>query len=152
MFIYPSGQCWCARELFSTPDPLMRSVEPCCASGHLLSCVNVDVDPESLLASDDISINGVTLQFANLIPPHARVYRTDRGDEAVISYDPNTGAIFGSLKTEDGRSFALEKCGNSYIFEEFDMHSFGNDESGRRSSASAPLTRTAATPATGVRC
>ena len=107
----------------------MRSMEPCCASGHLLSCVNVDVDPDSLLASDDISINGVTLQFANLIPPHARVYRTDRGDEAVISYDPNTGAIFGSLKTEDGRSFALEKCGNSYIFEEFDMHSFGNDES-----------------------
>ena len=27
----------------------------------------------------------LTLAFSNLIPPHARTYKTDAGDEAVIS-------------------------------------------------------------------
>ena len=52
------------------------------------------------------------------------MYKTAAGDEAIISYNPQTGGIIGSLHTQDGRSFALEKCGGSYIFEEFDVASF----------------------------
>ena len=55
---------------------------------------------------------------------YRRVYKTAAGDEAIISYNPQTGGIIGSLHTQDGRSFALEKCGGSYIFEEFDVASF----------------------------
>merc|ERR1711899_41388 len=50
------------------------------------------------------------------------------GDEAIISYNPKTGSITGTLHTEDGRGFALEKCGDSYIFEEFDEDNFPGDE------------------------
>ena len=106
----------------------MRSLEPCCDSDHVLSCVNVEVNPDILLSQDNISISNVTLAFSNLIPPHARVYKTEAGDEAIISYNPRTGGIIGTLHTHDGHAFALEKCGNSYIFEEFDLESFPADE------------------------
>merc|ERR1712073_197583 len=66
--------------------------------------------------------------FSNFIPPHARTYKTEMGDEAIISYNPKTGSITGTLHTEDGRGFALEKCGDSYIFEEFDEDNFPGDE------------------------
>ena len=115
------------RALFSIPTPLSRSLEPCCDSDHVLSCVDVDVNPEVLLNDHDISINNVTLVFSNLVPPHARVYKTEAGDEAVISYNPHSGNIIGTLHTSDGHVFALEKCGSSYIFEEFDVASFPED-------------------------
>ena len=89
--------------------------------------MDVEVDPEVLLNDHDISINNVTLLFSNLIPPHARTYKTEAGDEAVISYNAETGSITGTLHTADGHAFALEKCGNSYIFEEFDVASFPED-------------------------
>ena len=106
-----------------------RSLEPCCDHTHVLSCVDVEVDPESLLY-DHISINNVTLAFSNLIPPHAATYKTEAGDEAIISYNEENGSITGltgTLHTADGHAFALEKCGNSYIFEEFDVASFPED-------------------------
>merc|ERR1712038_434928 len=117
-----------AKDLFTIPSPLSRSLEPCCDSDNVLSCVDVEVDPEALLNEDDISINGVDLVFSNFIPPHARTYKTEMGDEAIISYNPKTGSITGTLHTEDGRGFALEKCGDSYIFEEFDEDNFPGDE------------------------
>jgi len=122
------GQAWSARDLFSVRSPLTRSLEPCCDHTHVLSCVDVEVDPEVLLNDHDISINNVTLAFSNFIPPHARTYKTAAGDEAIISYNPKTGRITGTLHTEDGRGFALEKCGDSYIFEEFDEDNFPGDE------------------------
>ena len=49
----------------------------------------------------------------------------------MISYNNKTNSIIGTLKTCDGRSFALEKCRDRYIFEEFDVPSFpSDDESG----------------------
>merc|ERR1712038_884394 len=117
-----------AKDLFTIPSPLSRSLEPCCDSDNVLSCVDVEVDPEALLNEDDISINGVDLVFSNFIPPHSRTYKTEMGDEAIISYNPKTGSITGTLHTEDGRGFALEKCGDSYIFEEFDEDNFPGDE------------------------
>merc|ERR1712038_1705984 len=70
-----------AKDLFTIPSPLSRSLEPCCDSDNVLSCVDVEVDPEALLNEDDISINGVDLVFSNFIPPHARTYKTEIGDE-----------------------------------------------------------------------
>ena len=114
--------------MFSVRSPLSRSLEPCCDHTHVLSCVDVEVDPEVLLNDHDISINNVTLLFSNFIPPHARTYKTAAGDEAVISYNEETGSITGTLHTEDGHAFALEQCGGSYIFEEFDVASFPEEE------------------------
>jgi len=121
------GTVFC-KELFSrSASSLSRSSEPCCDL-DTLSCYDVDVDPESLLSEEDISINGMELAFSNTIPPHGRVYKTEHGDEAVISLNEETGNIFGTLKTNDGKSFALEKCQNGYIFEEFDVHAFPAEE------------------------
>merc|ERR1719460_3158498 len=63
-----------------------------------------------------------------MIPPHGQVYKSEKGDEAVISYNNKTNSIIGTLKTFDGRSFALEKCRDKYIFEEFDVPSFPSDD------------------------
>mgnify|MGYP003337500797 CR=1 FL=1 len=81
-----AAPCLAARDLISVRSPLTRSLEPCCDHTHVLSCVDVEVDPEVLLNEDDISINNITLAFSNFIPPHARTYKTAAGDEAVISY------------------------------------------------------------------
>ena len=81
-----------------------------------------------LTSRNDIIINNVSLGFTNFIPPHALTYKTDQGDEAVISYNENTGGIIGTLKTVDGHSFALEACGGHFIFEEFDLTSFEEEE------------------------
>ena len=117
-----------SKELFSrSTNSLSRSTEPCCDK-DTLSCYDVEADPESLLSDENISINGMELKFSNTIPPHGRAYKTEQGDEAVISYNKDTGNIFGSLKTNDGKSFALEKCGNGYIFEEFDLQAFSTEE------------------------
>jgi len=119
------------KSLFTHRDSLRRSLEPCCDVDHSLECHDVDVDPEALHDKEDISFNGVVLKFANLIPPHGQVYKTEKGDEAVISYNNKTNSIIGTLKTFDGRSYAIEKCRDRYIFEEFDLPSFpSDDESG----------------------
>merc|ERR1719322_75746 len=116
-----------SKELFSIPEVNSRSAEPCCDK-NTLSCFDVEVDPESLHTENGISINGLDMAFSNIAPPHAFVYKTDLGDEAVISYNEETGNVFGTLKTHDGKSFALEKCGNNYIFEEFDLKSFPTEK------------------------
>ena len=36
--------------------------------------------------------------------------------------------MIGTLHTHDGRAFALEKCGDGFIFEEFDVSSFPPEE------------------------
>ena len=116
-----------SRDLFTIPAPTSRSAEPCCDK-DTLTCYDVDVDPDSLLSEEDLTMNGVTLKFSNYVPPNARVYTTSEGDEAIISYNKNTGNIIGTLKTHDGKAFALEKCGNGYIFEEFDVESFPSEK------------------------
>ena len=116
-----------SKELFSIPQVNSRSAEPCCDK-NTISCYDVEVDTESLHTEDGILINGMALEFSNLVPPHGYVYKTVLGDEAVISYNEETGNVFGTLKTHDGKSFALEKCGNNYIFEEFDLNTFAAND------------------------
>ena len=118
-----------SKDLFTVPAPTSRSAEPCCDT-NTFTCYDVDVDPDSLLSEEDLTMNGVTLKFSNYVPPNARVYTTSEGDEAIISYNKNTGNIIGTLKTHDGKAFALEKCGNNYIFEEFDPEAFPAEREG----------------------
>ena len=115
------------KDLFTIPAPTSRSAELCCDK-NTVTCFDVDVDPESLLSEEDLSMNGIILKFSNSVPPNARVYTTLEGDEAIISYNKKTGNIIGTLKTHDGTAFALEKCGNGNIFEEFDVQSFPVEE------------------------
>ena len=45
--------------------------------------------------------------------------------KGISSYNNKTGALIGTLHTQDGLAFALIKCGvaNTYIFEEFNVNS-----------------------------
>ena len=88
---------------------------------YSLSCFDV---AESLLLDGNITVNGMELAFNHGIPPHSRVYNTENGDEAFISYNKKSGTYFGSLKTNEGTSFALEKCRKGYMFKEADISTF----------------------------
>ena len=116
------------QELFTIIGPIQRDFIPCCDHNHILSCVEVRVSPEVLTTRNDIIINNVSLTFTNFIPPHALTYKTDQGDEAVISYNEIAGSIIGTLKTVNGHSFALESCHDHFIFEEFNLTSFKEEE------------------------
>ena len=107
---------------------LVRSAEVCCADTTLKACQNVNLDTKLLETGEDLSINGIELKFSNRVPPHGFTYKSSNGDEAVISYNPSTGNIFGSLKTTDGRSFAIEKCSSGQIWKEFDTATFDAKE------------------------
>merc|ERR1712110_356418 len=99
------------------PVPKNLQPESCCNEDNLLTCERVKVNPDMLLEGlDDITINGISFTFSNDIEPHGLVYKTEAGDEAVITYNEDTGNMFGSVKTSDGRSFAIEKCAGGHIF------------------------------------
>ena len=119
-YIFLSGT---SNELFTINQ---SSGASCCPTDtdKLLSCFDVDVHP-GVLYKPAISISGIALQFDHNIPPRGRVYKSVLGDEAIISYNNKTGALIGTLHTQDGLAFALIKCGvaNTYIFEEFNVNS-----------------------------
>ena len=71
------------KNVFTYRDSLSRSLEPCCDVDHSLECHDVDVDPEALHDKEDISFNGVVLKFANLIPPHGQVYKTEKVADSI---------------------------------------------------------------------
>merc|ERR1711963_1081352 len=82
-FLFLVGTASC-KELFSrSASSLSRSAEPCCDK-DTLSCYDVDVDPESLLSEENISINGMELEFSNTIAPHGRVYKTEQEEEGEL--------------------------------------------------------------------
>ena len=105
-----------------------RSVEVCCREENLMSCVDVVVDPR-LLAEPQIDILGRLLTFSNKAGLHGSVFKTETGDEAVITYNPQTDSLFGSLKTSLGESYAIEKCHGGHVWKQYDVDSFGEHES-----------------------
>ena len=105
-----------------------RSVEVCCREGNLLSCLDAVVDPR-LLAATQIDILGRVLTFSNEAGLRGSVYKTEAGDEAVLTYNPQTESLFGSLKTSQGESFAIEKCHHGHVWKQYDVESFGEHES-----------------------
>ena len=103
--------------------------EACCKDENLLSCQNAMVDPQILDTKEDIMLADVVLSFKSTIPPNGFVYQSPAGDEAVITFNKDTGNMFGSFKTTSGRSFAIEKCFSGHTWREFNISSFDADSS-----------------------
>lgn len=70
---------------------------------------------------------GIVFSFSSTVSPNGLVFNNPQGDEAVLT--ENNENVFGSIKTHDGRSFAIEKCHNGQIFKEFDSKLFPDEES-----------------------
>ena len=102
--------------------------EKCCTEAHLLLCQDIDINRKLLFRKRDIKILGNTYTYSNHIDPHGLVYKTKAGDEAVITFRGNKGNMFGSIKTSEGRSFAIEKCVGGHVIKEYDMKSFAEDQ------------------------
>ena len=86
------------------------------------------VDPSALLLHRELEIAGVTLAFVSTVHPHGHVYHNEAGDEAIITFNPTRGNMFGSLKTHDGRSYGIEKCASGHTWKEYDVASFKVDK------------------------
>merc|ERR1712110_570758 len=69
-----------------TRIPNQKEPEKCCNEANLLTCESVNVDPDMLMQEDDISILGIPFTFSNRIEPNGFAYKTETGDEAVITY------------------------------------------------------------------
>ena len=106
------------------------SREACCMDSFLKSCTDVRVNPDLLGQASKLNIKGIELSFDGEVPPNGYVYKSPQGDEAVLSFNWQTGNLFGSLHTEDGRSFMIEKCNNGHVWKEFDVSSFPQEEDG----------------------
>ena len=119
-----------ADEDLVTRIPARKNLQPerCCNEDNLLTCERVNVNAAMLVEGlDDITINGISFTFSNDIEPHGLVYKNEAGDEAVITFNEDTGNMFGSVKTSDGRSFAIEKCAGGHVIKEYDVASFPGD-------------------------
>ena len=111
------------------PDQKNVQPEKCCNERNLLTCERVSVDPDMLMQEDDIDILGIPFTFSNRIEPNGFAYKTEAGDEAVITYNDETRNMFGGVKTREGRSYAIEKCKGGHVVKEYDVASYGEDES-----------------------
>jgi hypothetical protein len=125
-----------AAPLVRLPDPSSpRAALPCCAAPALLSCQAAQVphplhpapqvDPAILAARGDILLPGSAsvLTFSGTVPPRGHHYQGEQGEEAVVTWNPDTGAMFGSLRS-GGRAFSLEHCGTGHAWLEYDVESF----------------------------
>ena len=112
-----------ADDFLSFPNGSERSSEVCCNDEELLSCTEVKLDP-ARLTDKEITLKGIQLTFSNNIEPNGFDFKNVQGDEAILSYNKDTGNIFGSLTTHDGRSFSIEKCHQGHVWKEFDVSKF----------------------------
>jgi len=123
------------KSLVTIKDRTSRSVDVSCNDNHLRTCLEIaEVQPQLVLDKEDISIDGVDLQFHSTVEPTGYVYKNEDGDEAVITISPKTGNMFGSLKTHDEKSYSIEKGRRGYVWKDFDTRSF-KPEIPERSSA-----------------
>ena len=116
-------------ELFSYPNKLMRSIEKCCRDPNYISCSEISLnfdsfDPETL---NRISVDGIELEFERRVPPNGFVYMSKKGDEAMFSYNKETGHLFGDISSHDGRTLEIESCHNSHVIKEVDVGHLKND-------------------------
>jgi len=115
-----------SNEFLSFPNESQRSSEICCNDDNLLSCTEVQLNPANL-SKKKITLKGIKMTFQNFIEPNGYDYKNSQGDEAILSFHKETGNMFGSLTTHDGRSFAIEKCHHGHVWKEFDVSSFKED-------------------------
>ena len=104
-----------------------KSSDVCCNARNLLTCQDASVDPAVLIAGLDLKIAGVTVSFASTVQPNGYVYKNAAGDEAIITFNRVTGNMFGSFKTNEGRSYGIEKCASGHTWKEYDVLSFKAD-------------------------
>ena len=124
IFLFPLSKG--SKEFLTFLNGSQRSSEVCCNDDNILSCTKVKLDPAKL-SSKKITLKGIQLQFSNEVEPNGYDYKNSQGDEAVLSFNKETGNMFGSLKTHDGRSFAIEKCHHGHVWKEFNISSFKDD-------------------------
>ena len=113
--------------LVRIPKGQTRSTEVCCNDKNLRNCLSAAVNPDLLVTKEDISILDIDLEFHSTIQPNGLVYKNSNGDEAVVTYNQKTGNMFGSFKTHQDKSYAIEKCHHGYVWKEFNVTSFGDD-------------------------
>ena len=101
-----------------------RSNDASCNDNFLRTCLDAEVNPRLVRDKENISINGVDLQLKSTVEPNGLVYKNDEGDEAIITVNPRTGNMFGSIKTHDGKSYSIEKGQNGYVWKDFETRSF----------------------------
>ena len=116
-------------ELFTFPNKLMRSMEMCCQDPNYISCTEITLNFEDFDTEEmkKISVNGINLEFASLVPPTGFVYRNEQGDEAVFSYNKINGHLFGDISTHDGKTFEIESCHHGHVIKEVDVSHLKND-------------------------
>ena len=139
--------CLLSKIIFWCRHPLVLSLEFCLAAGEFLqvlnsrssercctadtkSCQDVVVHSHLLGSSQSLSLPALNLSlaFCSLVQPNGFVYKNQLGDEAVITVSPRSGAVFGSFKTHQGKSFGIEKCQTKQVLKEFDLERFDEEE------------------------
>merc|ERR1712126_601959 len=80
-------------DFLSFPTTASRSSELCCNDDHLLTCREVEFNPEDL-SNDEIQLLGIDFFFDNEIEPHGFVYKNSQGDEAIIDYHEDTKSFW----------------------------------------------------------
>merc|ERR1712168_1044606 len=121
------------KSLVTIKDVGSRSIEACCSDNYLTTCQDAEVNSGLIGDQQDISIDGIDLQFKSTVEPNGFVYKNDDGDEAVITINPKTRNMFGSLKTHEGKSYSIEKSQKGYVWKDFDTGSFMPDISEKSS-------------------
>ena len=114
--------------LISLPRDGSTGSEECCSDQNIESCVTAAVNPDTFLSRGNISILITDLVFHSTVNPNGQVYKNAEGDEAVITYNDQTGNMFGTFKTHQDKSYALEPCGSGHVWKEFNVSSFGQEE------------------------
>lgn len=105
---------------------LGNSSEVCCQEKIIKSCVNIEVN-SSLLAEENMIINGEVFKLSNELPHNGFAYDNDKGFEAAINYNEVNGAMFGHVTTSKGQ-FAIEKCEEDHVWKEFHLMPHDQDD------------------------
>ena len=118
-------------DVFSTDTT--ESEEQCCKASNVKSCYNaMNIKVKKIEQRKDLNIQGIKLSFNSTVEPNGIVYKNEQGDEAVFTLvvrDPEDDVqMFGSLKTRDGKSYALERCKRRSVWIEYDAASFDVEE------------------------
>ena len=71
---------------------------------------------------------GANFLFSDTVPPNGFSYHTEDGGEAILTYNTESGNMFGSVHMPDGSVYGLEKCEYGHIWIEYDMSTFKEDE------------------------
>ena len=97
--------------------------EKTCCDGRkdVVNCEQIHINiPLLLNQQSSIMLKDIKLTWTKTSSTNTQVYETEDGSEAIISYDIQTGNIFGLINTDD-RSFSIHRCKDIHILEEFDL-------------------------------